>query len=145
MFTENRFECDICHKSYSNKGNLNQHMKVHDDSKRFKCDICLKGFHQKSNLVQHYRTHSGEKSFACRICDRKFAVKCALVKHQATHSEIKSFKCSKCPESRFFKTKDGLRNHLVYHYEPKFSCSYCDHKSYTTSNLKYHEKTHLKK
>ena len=71
--------------------------------------------------------------------------KIVLVRHQATHSEIKSFKCSICPEGRFFKTKDGLCNHMVYHYEPKYSCSHCNYKSYTTSDLKKHEKTHFKK
>ena len=120
-------------------------MKVHDDSKCFKCDVCFKMFPYKSQLNMHYIIHTGEKPFACQICDRKFARKDYLVQHQATHSEIKSFKCSICPEGRFFKTKDGLRQHMVYHYEPKFSCCYCNHKSYTTSDLKKHEKTHLKK
>ena len=120
-------------------------MKIHDDSKSHKCDVCLKGFHQKSNLVQHYTTHTGEKPFACQICERKFARKNNLVQHQATHSEIKPFQCSICPEGRFFKTKSQLSNHMVFHYEPKFFCSHCDHKSYRSSDLKNHEKTHVKK
>ena len=144
-FTEKYFECDVCHRRYSTKGNLKKHMNIHNDSKRFKCDVCLKGFHQKINLTMHYRNHTGEKPFSCHICDRKFAVKSALVRHQATHSEIKSFKCSICPEGRFFKTKSQLTNHIRFHYEPKFSCCYCDHKSYTTGDLKRHEKNHLKK
>ena len=118
-------------------------MKNHGDSKRFKCDVCMKGFNHKSNLTKHYRTHTMEKPFACQVCDRKFALKHQLVRHQATHSEIRSFKCSICPEGRYFKTKDGLNNHMAYHYEPNFSCSFCDHKSYTAGNLKAHEKTHL--
>ena len=104
-------------------------MKVHDHSNGFKCDVCLKFFHQKSNLLQHYRTHTGEKPFACQICDKKFAWKCNLVQHEATHSEIRPFKCSICPEGRFFKTKKRLNQHMVYHYEPKFFCSHCDHKA----------------
>ena len=119
-------------------------MKVHDDSKSFQCDICLKIFKSKSQLVIHYRTHTGEKPFACQVCDRKFTQKAGLVQHQATHSEIKSFKCSICPEGKFFKTKSQLSHHMVFHYEPKFCCSHCDHKSYTASSLKRHEKTHLK-
>ena len=117
-------------------------MKVHDDSKCFKCDVCLKVFPSKSQLDRHYRTHTGEKPFSCQVCDRKFAQKIVLVQHQATHSDIKAFKCSICPESRFFKTKSGLTNHMVYHYEPKYSCSRCDHKSYRNIDLKSHEKTH---
>ena len=135
----------MCHRKYSSIKSLNQHIKIHDDSKGFKCGVCLKVFDKKSNFVHHYRTHTREKPFACEICDRRFAVKGNLVQHQATHSKIRSFKCSTCPEGRFFKTKDHLNRHMVFHYEPKFSCSHCDHKSYTYFNLKRHEKTHYKK
>ena len=120
-------------------------MKIHDDSKGFNCDVCLKVFQSNSKLVAHYRTHTGEKPFVCQVCDKNFTQKHHLVQHQAIHSEIKSFKCSICPEGRFFKTKVGLNNHMVYHYEPKFSCVQCDYKSHTKCNLKTHEKTHIRK
>ena len=118
-------------------------MKVHDESKGFKCDVCLKVFQCKSLLIEHYRTHTGEKPFACQVCDRKFSQKSNLVLHQATHSDVRNFKCSICPEGRYFKTKKSLNQHLVLHYEPKFSCSYCDHKSYTKYQLDKHVKTHI--
>ena len=143
--TEKSFHCLVCNKKYTSKRSLNQHMNIHDHSKTFKCDVCLKVFSSNYNLKRHYRTHTGEKPFACQVCDRKFAEKRSLVRHQATHSEIRSFKCSICPEGRFFKTKKELNQHMVFHYEPKFSCSFCDHKSYTTDSLKTHEKTHFKR
>ena len=71
-------------------------------------------------------------------------MKYALVQHQATHSEIRNFKCTICPEGRFFKTKYCLNRHMLFHCEPKFCCSFCDHKSHTTSDLQRHEKTHFK-
>ena len=120
-------------------------MKIHDNLKAHQCDVCLKALYHKSSLTKHYRIHTGEKPFACQICHRQFTRKCNLVRHQTTHSEIRSFKCSICPEGRFFKTKRELNQHMVYHYEPKFSCRRCDHKSYTSSSLKRHEKTHVKK
>ena len=72
----------------------------------------------------------------------KFADKFTLVDHQATHSDVRNYKCSICQEGRFFKTKNGLNNHMVFHYEPKFACSRCDYKTHTSTNLKKHEKTH---
>ena len=105
----------------------------------------MKIFGQKSYPKWHYRTHTRKKYFACQVCDRTVAQKGRLLQHQATHTEIRPFKCSICPEGRFFKTKDHLNRHMVFHYEPKFYCCYCDHKSYTTTDLKMHEKTHLKK
>ena len=140
-----KFNCQVCHRSYSYKNNLNQHIKIHDESKAFKCDVCLKVFLNLKDLNKHHRIHTGEKPFACQVCDKKFAQKSDLVRHQATHSDVRSFKCSICPEGRYFKTKNQLGKHMVYHYEPKFSCSFCDHKSYTKSYLNRHVKNkHIK-
>ena len=144
IFTESQFSCQVCNRSYLSKKALNQHMKVHDDSKASKCDVCLKNFPNKSELKMHYRTHTGEKPFACQICDRNFANKSHLVQHQATHNDVRNFKCTICPEGRFFKTKNCLKHHMIYHFEQKFPCSYCDYKSHTKRDLSRHEKTHVK-
>ena len=138
------FKCQTCDKRYSSKKSLNQHIKIHDESNAFKCDVCLKVFSNQKDFNRHYRIHTGEKPFACQVCNKKFSRKDYLVRHQATHSEVRSFKCSICPEGRYFKTKAGLTNHMVYLYEPKFACNYCDYKSYTSGNLKRHIKTHDK-
>ena len=120
-------------------------MKTHDESKSFKCDVCLKVFHNKSNLNKHYRIHTGEKPFACQFCEKKFSRNYILVQHQATHNEIRSFKCSICPEGRYFKTKLGKNQHIVFHYEPKFACSHCNYKTHTKCNFNRHLKTHDRK
>ena len=104
----------------------------------------MKVYHNKSNLNRHSRVHTGEKHFACQVCDRKFAQKINLVRHQSTHSDVRSFQCLTCPDSRFVKTKNQLGKHMVYHYEPKYSCSYFDHKSFTSGDLKKHKNTHYK-
>ena len=75
--------------------------------------------------VTFYKTlqNTGKKPFSCQTFDKKFSVKFNLVQPQATHSDVRNFKCSICPEGRFFKTKYHSSNHMIYHYEPKFSCS----------------------
>ena len=145
LFTEELFKCQICDRSYLSKYSLNHHMIIHDESKVFKCDVCFKSFVSRSKLKVHYRTHTGEKPFACQVCDKKFALKSNLVQHQAIHSDVRPFKCSICPEGRYFKTKQNLNQHMVFHYEPKFACSHCHHKSYSEGDLKRHEKKHNKK
>ena len=98
-------------------------------------------FARNSILIRHYRTHTEEKHFACQVCDKKFAKKTNLVQHQATHSKVRSFKCSISHKSRYFKAKQDLNLHKVFHYEPKFACSHCDNKTHTKSNLNNHKKS----
>ena len=119
-------------------------MIIHDDKKAHKCDVCLKNFHAKSALARHYKTHTGEKHLVCVTCGQRFSRKDQLKRHQILHSEVRNFVCDLCPEKKAFKTKVGLKMHMLYHDEPKLQCSFCNHKSYTTYYLKKHEKTHFK-
>ena len=34
---QKKFQCEVCHKVLSSRGNLNKHLVIHDDSKKFKC------------------------------------------------------------------------------------------------------------
>ena len=41
-------------------------------------------------------------------------------------------------------TKNALPHHMVFHYEPKFSCNICEKKFYNSSQLNSHMKFHFK-
>lgn len=50
------FACQICHKSFTQRGNLKKHMMIHllpkaEDRKRYKCDKCGKGYTEKYNYM----------------------------------------------------------------------------------------------
>lgn len=53
----------------------------------------------------------------------------------------KEFSCEFCAKQ--FLTLRQLKNHQVYHEEPKFSCKFCSKKFFKSVLLEGHHKTHL--
>ena len=52
-----RYECETCHKQFTQKGSLTRHMKtVHSDKRPFVCEqYCGKAFKTRSDLKKHVR------------------------------------------------------------------------------------------
>ncbi|KAM6942349.1 uncharacterized protein PEZ65_004224 [Lycodopsis pacificus] len=64
---EKPFSCSVCKKSFSQRSNLQKHMRTHTGETPFSCSVCKKSFSQRSNLQSHMRTHTGEKPFSCSV------------------------------------------------------------------------------
>ena len=66
---------------------LRQHqMSAHADS-LYKCEVCHKGFSQKRYVQQHMKVvHTGRQRLTCNICGKTYSAKQTLLKHvQSCH------------------------------------------------------------
>uniref|UniRef100_A0A3Q3Q604 C2H2-type domain-containing protein n=1 Tax=Monopterus albus TaxID=43700 RepID=A0A3Q3Q604_MONAL len=124
-----KFECELCERSFSEKWALNNHMKLHSGEKPYKCawPSCHYAFLNLSAMKDHYRTHT-EKSYLCDLCGFAGGTKHALTKHRRQHTSncaenirkhilhtgkhegVKMYNCPKC--SYATNSPMEFRNHL---------------------------------
>lgn len=58
---ERPFHCNQCGASFTQKGNLLRHIKLHSGEKPFKCPICNYACRRRDALAGHLRTHTGNR------------------------------------------------------------------------------------
>ena len=56
-------------------------MKVHTGVKEYKCDVCFKEFTQKRDLNRHIKLHSGVEDYKCSVCLKEFPRKTYMKVH----------------------------------------------------------------
>jgi uncharacterized Zn-finger protein len=88
-----KFECDWvnpetnarCGKAFNQKGNLKQHLRMHNGEKPYLCGYpnCDKSFTTSSNRDDHKRRHFQEKLYQCPIhdCASSYYRKYQLARH----------------------------------------------------------------
>ncbi|XP_006892651.1 PREDICTED: zinc finger and BTB domain-containing protein 6 [Elephantulus edwardii] len=103
-----RHQCPRCPRGFLHVENYLRHLKMH---KLFLCLQCGKTFTQKKNLNRHIRGHMGIRPFQCTVCSKTFTAKSTLQDHLNIHSGDRPYKCHCCDMD--FKHKSALKKHLT--------------------------------
>ena len=141
-----RFQCRICTKTSTTKGNLEKHMVLHNENREtYQCEICLKVLRTKFGWEHHKKSHSNankdQEKIQCAICEIKvspYVMKTHMTLHDESHE---SHSCSLC--SKTFRTKSMLQNHVRNHERDSQSatCEICG-KTVKLVSFRQHIKTH---
>lgn len=135
------FKCTKCKKDFASKYTLQSHMKIHTDRMRpHECDKCDKAFFNKQNLTQHMKLHVHNKKFVCEICAKPFMTQHSLTVHMIVHSGQKPFICRTCGKA--FARRPEIKDHERTHTgERPFKCDLCPMAFAQRSNLTSHKKS----
>ncbi|XP_026151048.1 zinc finger protein Helios [Mastacembelus armatus] len=76
------FQCNQCGVSFTQKGNLLRHIKLHTGEKPFKCPFCNYACRRRDALTGHLRTHAVGKPHKCNYCGRSYKQRTSLEEHK---------------------------------------------------------------
>lgn len=82
--------------------------------KPFECEVCHKRFSQKNQLGHHRRVHTGERPYTCEFCGKSFRSPMCVGEHRdMVHLKKKRYKCSVCAYQCY--KSNGMRKHMLVH------------------------------
>ncbi|XP_055520318.1 zinc finger protein Eos isoform X8 [Leucoraja erinacea] len=93
---ERPFHCNQCGASFTQKGNLLRHIKLHSGEKPFKCPFCNYACRRRDALSGHLRTHAVSsptvgKPYKCNYCGRSYKQQSSLEEHkERCHNYLQS-------------------------------------------------------
>ena len=138
------YNCDFCHKSFSQKGNMEEHRRVHTGERPFVCEQCGASFVRRSEMALHNRiVHTGERPYQCAYCPKNFQRRDLMRKHERIHTDTRPYQCQFCHKA--FTQRDKMVVHTRLHTgERPYVCEVCGKGFCESGNLKKHMRVHGK-
>ena len=125
--------CKVCQQELafnSLKIHMEGHFQVED--KKFSCNICDKMFTLKGQLQSHLRMHDDQKGIFCKLCPK--SSKWSISKyHKLSHTTTEQVPCDLCPKTFSHPTQLKLHIRNVHHREKSFNCPHCT-KTFLSAN-----------
>uniref|UniRef100_A0A1B0DFF7 C2H2-type domain-containing protein n=1 Tax=Phlebotomus papatasi TaxID=29031 RepID=A0A1B0DFF7_PHLPP len=142
-----KIRCQICWKSFENKGSLRAHSIVHRGEENFHCYFCSKAFSRKTSLRQHLIIHVEKHPVVCSKCNKPYKNSKCLKQHMARHLSKRHI-CNTCGMRFIFVTE--LNSHILkVHKEKDFQelfkqevCKFCGKKFYKKYDYDAHQSVH---
>ncbi|XP_068239005.1 zinc finger protein 62 homolog [Palaemon carinicauda] len=137
---ERPYECEDCGKTFSYCASYQSHKLIHSGHRPFKCEYCERAFFRSEHLERHRRRHTGERPFKCTECDATFAASDGLARHTRTHTGERPYNCEHCGMA--FAYKSTFLRHKLVHSESEFKCDDCEATFKDPLKLEKHAKKH---
>eukprot|EP00116_Pleurobrachia_bachei_P001282 sb/3461544/ len=107
------------------KNELFDHIRTAHPKEKFQCDVCPKSFKSSKNLREHARNHNGNKPYECEVCGKKFSYFSSYRRHFVVHAGMLPFKCDVCGKA--FSREGDIRTHMRIHTgEKSYKCCFCE-------------------
>ncbi|XP_034192718.2 uncharacterized protein LOC117609992 [Osmia lignaria lignaria] len=153
----NKHICPICGTAFNRKGNMNTHLKRHNNGNgMYTCSVCTYRCKTMSELKLHRKKHTEQDIidsirkkcidktiWQCKSCNRIFSTRTVLLNHERTHKKEKmNIECNVCGK------KLSSKNSLIYHKRSMHSterphmCHYCGGSFLSKEARLIHERIH---
>ncbi|XP_071643421.1 LOW QUALITY PROTEIN: uncharacterized protein [Temnothorax longispinosus] len=152
----NRHTCPICDATFNRKGNMNTHVKRHNnDNGGYTCSVCAYRCKSMSELKIHRKKHTEEEIvdsikkkctdkeiWRCNICSKIFSKRAILLNHERVHGNDKFYECDECGKKLASKSSLMYHKKSMHLRERPHMCHYCGDSFVSKEARLIHERIH---
>ncbi|CAG0881229.1 unnamed protein product [Cyprideis torosa] len=148
---KDHYMCPVCQRPYRSKGEILNHVKVHEINKElvFRCEEkdCTETFETYRLLKKHRQVNHGHGPFTCKYCNKAFTTSGDKQWHYSEeHASDRPFKCSECVPQYLMELETWPIPEKAGRHPPKvskkvslpFSCNDCGAPFRTMDKRKAH-------